>query len=178
MVIVLQILIGIALLLLGRKLFWLFVAAIGFIVAMDLVMRLFPEVASLTVIVAGLLAGVLGALLAVFLQQVAVGLAGFLAGGYVVLALLKVFGVSEMTTLEWGLAIVGGIGGLILALALLDWTLIVLSSLSGASLIAQSMVGLERPLVALLFVVALAVGILVQGNMLMRGRKRKKRDEA
>jgi hypothetical protein len=165
--IVLSILIGIALLLLGRKLFWLFVAAIGFVVAMELVVRLFPESALLIAVVAGLVAGVIGALLAVFLQQVAVGVTGFLAGGYVILGLVEAFGLGGMTILAWVLAIAGGVVGLILALALLDWALIVLSSLSGAALIVQS-IDLSRPLTALVFVIALAVGVVVQARMLQR----------
>jgi hypothetical protein len=166
-VIVLRILIGIVLLLLGRKLFWLFVAAIGFVVAMDLVVRLFPESATLIAVVAGLVAGVIGALLAIFLQKAAVGVAGFLAGGYIILSLVDGFGLGEMTALGWVLAFVGGIVGLILALALLDWALIVLSSLSGAGLIAQS-IDLSRPLTALVFIIALVVGIVVQARMLRR----------
>ena len=167
--IVLRILIGIALLLLGRKLFWLFVAAVGFIVAMDLVVRFFPDSATLVAVVAGLAAGVIGALLAIFLQQVAVGVAGFLAGGYIVLALLDVFGLGEMTILAWVLAFVGAIAGLVLTLALLDWALIALSSLSGAGVIAQS-IDLSRPLTVLVFVVALAVGIVVQARILRKER--------
>ena len=168
--IVLSILIGIALLLLGRKLFWLFVAAIGFVVAMDLVVRLFPDSALLIAVLAGLLAGVVGALLAVFLQRVAVGVVGFLAGGYVILSLMEAFGLGEMTILAWVFAVAGGVVGLILALALLDWALIVLSSLSGAALIARS-IGLGRPLTVLAFVVALVVGIVVQARMLKRERR-------
>jgi hypothetical protein len=168
---VLNILIGIALLLLGRKIFWLFVAGIGFVVAMDLVTRLFagPQVETITPIalVAGLVAGVLGALLAIFLQRVAVGIVGFLAGGYIVLSFLEIIGAGEMAALSWVLAFVGGILGLVLALVLLEWALIVLSSLSGAGLIAQS-AGLNRPLAVLVFVVALIVGIVVQGRMLSR----------
>jgi hypothetical protein len=66
-VIVLKILIGIVLLLLGRKLFWLFVAAMDFIVAMSLLVRLFPDPEAGSVpfvaLVAGLAAGLIGALL-------------------------------------------------------------------------------------------------------------------
>jgi hypothetical protein len=169
-VIVVRILIGIALLLLGRKLFWLFVAAIGFVVAMDLVVRLFSGSVTLIALVVGLAAGVIGAFLAIFLQQVAVGVAGFLAGGYTILSLVDAFSLGEMTTLAWGLAIVGGVVGLILALALLDWALIVLSSLSGAGLIVQS-IAPSRPLAVLVFVVALAVGIVVQARMLRKERR-------
>jgi len=171
-VIVLKVLIGIVLLLVGRKLFWLYVAAIGFVVAMDMAARLFPgpEAGTVTVVavVAGLVAGVIGALLAIFLQQVAVGVAGFLAGGYIILSLLDVFGLGEMTALAWVLAFVGAVVGLILALVLLEWALIVLSSLSGAGLIAQS-IDLSRPLAVLVFVVALVVGIVVQARMWSKG---------
>jgi hypothetical protein len=55
----------------------------------------------------------------------------------------------------------------VLALVLLEWALIVLSSLSGAGLIAQS-AGLNRSLAVLVFVIALIVGIVVQGRMLSR----------
>jgi hypothetical protein len=75
-----------------------------------------------------------------------------------------------MTTLAWGLAIVGGVVGLILALALLDWALIVLSSLSGAGLIVQSIVP-SRPLAIFVFVVAMAVGIVVQTRMLRKEKR-------
>jgi hypothetical protein len=166
---VLNMLIGIVLLLWGRKVFWLFVAGIGFVVAMDLVTRLFagPQAETMTLIalVAGLVAGVIGALLAIFLQRVAVGLVGFLAGGYIVLSFLEIIGAGEMTALSWGLAFVGGVIGLVLALVLLEWALIVLSSLSGAGLIAQS-AGLNRSLAVLVFVIALIIGIVVQGRML------------
>jgi hypothetical protein len=166
---VLKILIGIALLLLGRKIFWLFVAGMGFVVAMDLVTRLFvgsqAEALTPIALVAGLVAGVIGALLAIFLQRVAVGVVGFFAGGYVVLSFLEIIGAGEMTALLWVLAFVGGIIGLVLALVLLEWALIVLSSLSGAGLIAQS-AGLSRSLAVLVFVIALIVGIVVQGRML------------
>jgi len=170
---VLKILIGIALLLLGRKLFWLFVAGIGFVVAVDLVLRLFAgsqagDIALIALIV-GLIAGVICALLAIFLQRAAVGIVGFLAGGYVVLSLLNILQLGQTTILAWALVFVGGIVGVILALVVFEWALIVLSSLSGAGLIAQS-VGVGRPLAALIFVAALIVGFVVQGRMLRRER--------
>jgi hypothetical protein len=72
-----------------------------------------------------------------------------------------------MTALSWVLGFVGGIIGLELALALLEWELVVFSSLNGAGLIAQS-AGLNRSLAVLVSVVALIVGIVVQGRMLSR----------
>ena len=170
---VVKILIGIALLLLGRKLFWLFVAGIGFVVAVDLVLRLFagPQAGGVALIalIVGLIAGVVCALLAIFLQRAAVGIVGFLAGGYVVLSLLNILQLGQTTILAWALVFVGAIVGVILALVVFEWALIVLSSLSGAGLIAQS-VGVGRPLAALIFVAALVVGFVVQGRMLRKER--------
>lgn len=164
---VLRILIGIALLLLGRKLFWLFVGGIGFVTAMDLTVRFLPQSAPFVAIVAGLLVGVIGALLAIFLQQVAVGVAGFLAGGAFVLSLIDLLGMGQTTVLAWVLVVIGAVAGLVLALALLDWALIVLSSLSGAGLVAQA-VDVTPPLALVIFAVALVVGIVVQARVLQR----------
>jgi hypothetical protein len=170
-VIALKILIGLTLILAGRKLFWLFVSAMGFIVAVEMVVRLFPgpdaRATTLVALIAGLVAGVIGALLAVFLQRAAIGVVGFLAGGYIVLNMLDLVGLGEMTPVVWGLAFIGAIVGLILALSLLEWALIVLSSLSGASLIARSL-DLSRPLTWGVLVVALVVGIVIQAGMLRK----------
>ncbi len=82
---ILNLLVGILLLFLGRRIFWLFVGGVGFVAAIDLVSRLaMPWPTWLTLVVA-LAAGLVGALLAILLQEVAVGIAGFLAGGYIVL---------------------------------------------------------------------------------------------
>ncbi|MGA7216503.1 MAG: hypothetical protein WBX20_20055, partial [Terrimicrobiaceae bacterium] len=74
-----QILAGLALLLFGRRLFWVFVGVIGFIAGMRFgaeVVKGQPEVVILLIAVA---MGLLAALLAVVLQRVAVAVAGGLA---------------------------------------------------------------------------------------------------
>lgn len=164
----LRILVSILLLLLGRQLFWLFVGGTGFVLTMDLVARLtlaWPE--WLTLVVA-LLVGIVGALLAIVLQEIAVGVAGFITGGYVVLNFLDLVGL-QMPVLAWILAIVGAIIGLVLAISLFDWALILLSSSSGATLLVQSLT-VAPPLNYIIFGGAMIVGIIIQASM-MKSRK-------
>ena len=75
------VLIGIAILFFGRRLFWLCVAAVGFAVGVEIAPLLVNGPSSLLALVIALVFGVLGALLALFLQKVAIAVLGFLAGG-------------------------------------------------------------------------------------------------
>src|SRR5256884_9461461 len=75
------ILIGIVILFFGRKLFWLCVAAVGFLAGIELAPHLVTEPSPLLELAVALLLGVLGALLAFLLQKIAVAVVGFLAGG-------------------------------------------------------------------------------------------------
>ena len=61
---IVSLLIGIVLLLFGRKLFWLFVGAAGFLVGMDIANRFFTGPDATKLIIA-LLVGIIGAFLAV-----------------------------------------------------------------------------------------------------------------
>src|SRR3954454_15552467 len=74
--------VGAALLLAGRKLFWFFVAAVGFVAAMEFATRYFGCEPRDTVLLASLVAGIIGAVLAVFVQKLAVSLAGAATGAF------------------------------------------------------------------------------------------------
>ena len=139
---ILNVLLGAALLFFGRKAFWLFVAGAGFVAGVSLANRILqgPEWISLLI---GLGIGFLAALLAVLVQRFAIGLAGFLVGGYLSMQFLVPFFHLEHGWLPWLAFIVGGIVGVILVNAFLDWALIVLSSLAGASLKSRN--GWEKP---------------------------------
>src|SRR2546430_10932053 len=74
------VLIGVVILFFGRKLFWLCVAAVGFAVGVEIAPLLVNEPSSLLALLIALVLGVLGALLALFLQKIAIAVLGFLAG--------------------------------------------------------------------------------------------------
>ena len=77
---VVGVLIGIVILFFGRKLFWLCVAAVGFAVGVEIAPQLFHEPSTVLALVIAIVFGVLGALLALFLQKVAIAVLGFLTG--------------------------------------------------------------------------------------------------
>lgn len=163
----LRILVSISLLILGRQLFWLFVGGTGFVLAMELMTRLSVVWPAWLTLIVALMAGIIGAVLAIFLQEIAVGVAGFITGGYVVLNFLDLVGL-QMPILVWVFAIIGAIIGVVLAISLFDWALILLSSSSGATLLVQSL-NVGPPLSYIIFGGALILGIVIQAN-LMRSR--------
>ena len=169
----LSILAGLALLTLGRRLFWLFVGLVGFAAGIVLATQ-FVQGPDWMVLVIALAAGLVGVLLAFVLQQAAVALAGFLAGGYVVMSLLNGLGwdaSGPQWVLYWAFVIVGGIAAAALVLALFEWALIILSSLTGAALIVQTIhPGTLTLLAAILFAVLFIAGIVIQAGLRRRAQ--------
>ena len=160
------VLIGIAILFFGRKLFWLTVAAVGFAVGVEIAPLLVNEPSSLLALLIALVLGVLGALLALFLQKVAIAVLGFLAGGKLATAIAAAFFVqyAQYSTVIF---VIGGIIGAILLLAVFGWALIVVSSFIGAYLI-QSAIVLPPTGSTLVFIGLAIVGIFVQAASFRR----------
>ncbi len=163
---ILRVMVGVAMLTLGQKLFWLFVGGIGFVYGIHLAAEFFYGQPAWIVIVIALLAGLLGSLIALFLQNVAVWLAGFSAGGYFLVTLLNVFGWND-SRLYWLSFLVGGIIGAVLMAAVFDWALIILSSMTGALLITQS-IQFTPQMTALSFSVLFIVGLIVQASLMIK----------
>jgi hypothetical protein len=159
---------GAALIVAGRKLFWLFVGAVGFIAGIEFTTRIWhgPEG---TAILIGVIVGLIFAGLAIFLQAIAIGIAGFLAGGYLLFILASLLGMDKGPLL--GLTyIVGGIIGVVLVSFLFDWAVITLSSLIGSSLIVRAF-SLQRAADGIIFFVLVIVGVAIQGSAI-RNEKR------
>jgi hypothetical protein len=171
---ILRIVVGVCLLIFGRKLFWLLVAAIGFLAALGLASEVLHSQPQPVAIIAAVLVGLLGALLAIFLQKVAVVIAGMVAGGYSALLLMNWFG-SNTAHFPWIPVIIGAIVGALLMAMLFEWALILLSSVTGAYLIAQVVDGGFSASLAL-FAVLSIVGIVVQAKS-RKGRRHKKKEE-
>jgi len=135
---VINILFGIMLLTLGRKLFWLFVGFIGFAVGFHYAASVWQLQSQLLLIGLAALTGIVGAVVAVFFQKIAVGLAGFAGGGYIALNLINLLGV-RLDQLIWLPYLIGGLIGAMLMFFIFDWALIFISSLAGASMIIQAL---------------------------------------
>jgi|SRR5215831_333307 len=160
-------LIGIVVLLFGRKLFWLCVAAVGFLAGVELAPHLVNEPSTLLQLTVAIVLGLIGALLALLLQKIAIAVFGFLAGGKLAGAIAAAFFVhyAQYSTIIF---VVGGLIGAILLLTLFDWALIVVSSLIGAHLIQNAIV-LPPSGSTVVFLGLAVIGILIQAASLRRG---------
>jgi hypothetical protein len=161
-------LIGAIVLLFGRKLFWLCVAAVGFAAGVEIAPHLVHEPSALLQLTIALVLGVIGAVVAIFLQKIAIAVLGFLAGGKLAGAIAAAFFVhyGQYSTIIF---VIGGILGAILLLVLFDWALIVVSSLIGAHLI-QGAIVLPPSGSMIVFIGLTVIGILVQTASLRRSR--------
>lgn len=159
-------LIGGVILLFGRKLFWLCVAAIGFAAGLEFAPYVVHEPTSLLQLTFAVLLGFIGALLALFLQKIAIGVAGFLAGGRLAVGLVATFFV-QYASHYWLTFLIGGILGALVLLALFDWAVIFISSLIGAHLIANAMT-LPQTGRVLLFAGLVIGGVVIQAAMFRR----------
>lgn len=161
-------LIGVVILLFGRKLFWLCVAAVGFAAGVEFAPHFVHEPSTLVMLTVAIVLGLIGALLAFFLQKIAIAIAGFLAGGKLAIALAAAF-LVQPAQYYWITFVIGGIVGTILLLVLFDWALIALSSVVGAYLILSA-ISLPPSGTSILFIALVAIGVFVQVASMRRGR--------
>jgi hypothetical protein len=148
----------------GGRLFWLFLGGVGFVFGFDFAEPMLEGQAHSVMLIIALLAGLVGALSAVFLQKIAIVVGGFLAGGYLLIGVLTQFGI-RMGHYHWLFFLIGGIIGSILMKLVFGWSLIILSSLIGAVLILQTQ-HFGQQTTKLLFIFLLALGIAIQCGLI------------
>lgn len=159
--IAIRILAGVILVLFGRRLFWLFVGLLGFFAGFTLASRFFAAQEQWITLLIAVVCGLIGILIAIFLQKGAIAIAGFLAGGMFGTALLEITGWNLDPTIAY---FVCGIIGAILISVVFDWALIFLSSLTGAMLITRSL-SFEPIIETALIVLLVVIGIVVQSRL-------------
>lgn len=162
---VVGLIVGIVILLAGRSLFWLTVGVVGFIFALGIALDYLEGQPIWLLLILALFAGIIGAVLALLLQKVAIIAAGFLMSGYLALWLLNVFFNLGLGSWEWPVFILGGIIGVFVALVLFEYALIIISSLVGAMLILQ-ITNFAPWLTIVLLVILFLVGLSVQSRSL------------
>lgn len=157
-----NIFLGLFVLLTGRKLFWLFVAALGFLAGASLGPRLIEADPAWLIWVFSLGLGVVGALLAVFLKRLAVALAGFVGGWYLMMTLATTFD-WQMGNAAWVLYLIGGLILSGVVSGLYDWALIFLSAIVGTLAVMQGLdLNLSPVVLTLIMLALIATGISVQ----------------
>ena len=161
-------LVGLVLLVFGRRLYWLFVAGVGFLTGLELAPRLFPDRSEWIVLLTALGLALVGTLLAILAQKFIIALVGLVAGGGIGVLMLRLLGL-EGDVLTWVVYAVAGLLGALIVLALFEWGLIVLSSLAGATIIVvgvQDWTGMSQMLAFLAVIVLAIVGAVIQAGFL------------
>jgi hypothetical protein len=160
-----NVLVGLALVVAGRRLFWLFVAAVGFVAGLEIATPVAETQPTAAALLVALLGGAIGAALALFLQPVAVTVAGFAAGALLVESAGG--GSWHGPVAAWLPLVVGGLVGAIVMIAVFDWALVILSSLVGAELVATAL-PFAPSMRAVAFAALLVVGLAVQTRIAPR----------
>jgi hypothetical protein len=139
---------------------------------LELAPRLLPEQSETMIVIVALVLALVGALVAVVATKVVLGMIGFVAGGGIAVLLLGNLGIDRVIALA--VYLIAGVIGAVLLLVLFDWTLIVLSSLAGASLIVMSverLLHIPPPIAGTVLVLVLAAfGVLIQAGLWRRRR--------
>lgn len=169
MTVALQVGVAAALVMLGRRLYWLFVAGIGFVVTMELATAYLQMPEEWMTLALAIVAGFAGALFAVFLQKLAVALAGFAAAAYFAYVVAENLGFTG--AIQNVAVLVVGVFGAIFASALFDWALILLSSITGAFLLVDAFALDDTTALVVMVIVGIA-GVSIQANMLQRDRSK------
>jgi hypothetical protein len=160
------IIIGLILLMFGRKLFWLLVAVSGFMVGVQFASVVFPNFQQWIQLTIAIGIGIGSALLAILIQRVAFVLAGFLAGLYMALMAAQSFGCNDIYAV---LAVFGGAAGAIAGYMFIDWAIIVLSAMIGSGVIVNALLGMLRlpwSVSIVSFMVLTIIGAVVQMQLM------------
>ena len=132
-----KVMIGFAVLVMGRHLFWVTVSGLGFALGMMYAPVIFRGSAG-TLLLFSLALGVVGAILSYYLQRAAAGLVGFLAGWFLTLSAIWMFHLP-VGNLASVLALGGGMVGALFIAIFFDWSLIILSAMAGSAMIIQTL---------------------------------------
>lgn len=144
----------------GKKLYWFFVGVCGALAGLFVSETFFhPQgIGDRALVAIGL--GAAFAILALILQRIMIGVAGFISGGYLGISLIDTLQlpVSEW---KWIVFILGGLVGIMIVKILFDLSLIIISSSAGALLITRA-VHLDGSKSLIVLLVLIIAGIVVQ----------------
>lgn len=169
--VIVQCLVGVGLLLAGRRLFWLFVGGAAFLAGLALTREYLPDQSDNVRLALSVGVGVAGVALVYVAQKIALSVGGFLAGGFLGVTLVRdLLALAEPAPAA--VFLIAGVVGLVLVLVLFDWALTLLSAVAGAYVIGQLLpLGDSAQLVVVALLAAL--GVAVQKRIIgAKGEKR------
>lgn len=153
---------GLLVLFFGKRLFWLAAGLIAFIFGWQFFANLFGS--GIFALILAVVLGIFFAWLAVRFFRIAAYVVGFLAGAFGFPFLLGLFGIDFSWFL---LALIGGVIGVILVSAALDWGLILITAWVGAGAVSfglqqQDWITINGTIETLIFFGLLILGVVWQ----------------
>ena len=151
--------IGFSILIVGRQIFWVFIAGISFILGLLYSSQFYGGQFDWRVILISSSVAALGALLAYTVQRVAAGIAGFATGWYLTIVVMGYFSLHLGQIGAMIPYIVGIICGVLLMMNF-DWGVIIASSLAGSAIIISGVnfaPNVELPLIIMLALLGMAI---------------------
>lgn len=176
---------GGALVLFGRRLYFLLLTVAGFAVGFYLAHRLGIDADPTARWIIGALFGVALGLLALVLHKTVLAVVGFLLGALATIWVLEMW-LQSAGPVGWIVVIVGGVLAAVLMPTLFDAGLVLLSSVIGARLLVDGLgdLGMPGPWVPWVFLALVLVGLMVQWRSdddedegRRRRRRRRRRDD-
>jgi hypothetical protein len=159
-----NIVIGVILLVFGRKLFWLVIGLAGFLFGMEMARIFFSAQPQGLQLAIGIGLGCLGALLAVLTQRLAFTVGGFFAGVFLALKVCQFLDLPEYGPIFLIGIATAGIIGAVVASMIMDEAITILACLVGAGVIVGELPLAPVPYFAV-FLILTGAGFLLQQRL-------------
>ena len=159
------ILIGIALIILGRKALWLGVFSGSFLAGVQLLSYVLFDQPESTIWILSAIAASFILMLYLTLEKAMVVILGALGGGFFAFSICNASGFLAADTFssKFAIYVAGGLVGILLMKLVFEWTMKAFTALVGAYMVSSFLIG--QPIFQLLALVVLAIiGITIQGN--------------
>ena len=166
--ILLMTMIGFAVMVMGRHIFWVFIAGLGFVLGLYLSSNYYNAQFEWQVFLISSLVAVVGALLANTLQRLAGGVAGLATGWYLANLLMGYIHLN-LGQLETLIPYIVGIISGALILIFFDWGVIIGSSLAGAAIVISG-ISFNQNVELILLIMFSLLGIAIQTIWFMQDR--------
>jgi hypothetical protein len=163
-----QVIAGILLVLLGRRILWLFLGILGFFVTRGLVLNYLPDLSGQTTLIVALAGGGAAASIILLAEKLAVAGGGVLGGAFVGAFVWQQL-VPGAGGMPWIGIAVGAILGFLIVRFVVKLALAIAASAVGAALLALALPEPEYRMIT--FVVLLIIGVVLQSGLLRRKKE-------
>ena len=165
-ILILSIIVGIAVLVMGRQIFWIFIAGLGFILGLLFSSQFYDAQFGWQTFVISAGIAIVGALLAFTVQRMAAGIAGLATGLYLTIVVLSYMNI-DLGQIDTVIPYIIGIISGILLFIYFDWGVIIASSMAGAAIIISA-TSLSRNIELALLVMLSLIGVAIQSIWFMQ----------